>query len=716
MMAFSVFGQSIKATPWTTTTNPVVALAALGGGSGSGNPASAVTNNAANQIFSGPQTMQNAANQFSGTFNGAGTVSNAQNVAQATNGAFGGNIVTNGQSLITFIPTQIVITNFFALSTNKFIAFGTSPSVSGYAYNASMTWLDSNGDPQTGAFTNSVNTMVNDPTLGAPTYVVGTTPLDVSGFTYFFDTPAYFNYQTLQYQPGVAFANDGRNWNVDSGTGTFAVTNALLSQTISTTNAYTLGFTNTYFDFVGAIRSLPHAPFTGSGASLNQFPGGGKVVIPQGITKIGTNAFLYHEPFSIEICGAGPNSILDITNGDGSTAGLTFGTYNINADDPNTFPAIHIHDLIVVHENDVTNACLKIIKPDRLNIEHLITSTYGALLAGQGQFDGSGYACTNEIGLQIISFNGQMVSLYDINSANEWVGVDISADHLRVYAMDLEHCGGTGGAYHNSWGTNLFALGAGLKINGGYEHQWHGIHSFQCNITALISGAASTDEVFYGGDFGEAGNKRIVSVNPNDNPVMVHDMGKFGGTSPFGNDRMATFSGGVWSISTTNAFNVHSDGVFGAGVTALYYLTLGGNQVFSATASGVSMNGGGGVTNLQGAVNQTAGPYMTTNPVTGGLVPSYNAALFTNLPASALNYRSGFTNIPTLTASLPIVFNRPFSPSIGTNYWVGITFDSTLAGAISASATAKTTNGFTLTLNAAITGQQGIDYYAIPYQ
>jgi hypothetical protein len=83
-------------------------------------------------------------------------------------------------------------------------------------------------------------------------------------------------------------------------------------------------------------------------------------------------------------------------------------------------------------------------------------------------------------------------------------------------------------------------------------------------------------------------------------------------------------------------------------------------------------------------------------------------------PASS--YRAGITNIPTLTTSQAVLFRTPFSPTVGTNYCVNVSFDTALAAAVGFSTTAKTTNGFTVTLSGTITGAVQVDYAAWPYQ
>lgn len=86
------------------------------------------------------------------------------------------------------------------------------------------------------------------------------------------------------------------------------------------------------------------------------------------------------------------------------------------------------------------------------------------------------------------------------------------------------------------------------------------------------------------------------------------------------------------------------------------------------------------------------------------------------LASSNLVYRSGVTNIPNLSTSVAVVFSTPLPSAVGTNYWVGISFDTAIASAVNASATSKTTNGFTITLSAGIAGTTTVDYAAWPYQ
>ena len=84
------------------------------------------------------------------------------------------------------------------------------------------------------------------------------------------------------------------------------------------------------------------------------------------------------------------------------------------------------------------------------------------------------------------------------------------------------------------------------------------------------------------------------------------------------------------------------------------------------------------------------------------------------LSPSAIQYRAGTTNIASLATSQAVTFSSFFPSTVGTNYRVGIAFDSTLASAVSAAATSKTTNGFTITLSAGITGGVNVDWTALP--
>jgi hypothetical protein len=92
------------------------------------------------------------------------------------------------------------------------------------------------------------------------------------------------------------------------------------------------------------------------------------------------------------------------------------------------------------------------------------------------------------------------------------------------------------------------------------------------------------------------------------------------------------------------------------------------------------------------------------------------AATLPTIPSSFIIYRAGVTNIGNLATSVAATFTTPLPTTIGTNYYVAISFDQTIASAVSAAATSKTTNGFTISLSAGIAGTTTIDYLAIPYQ
>lgn len=114
----------------------------------------------------------------------------------------------------------------------------------------------------------------------------------------------------------------------------------------------------------------------------------------------------------------------------------------------------------------------------------------------------------------------------------------------------------------------------------------------------------------------------------------------------------------------------------------------------------------------------------TGNP--GNITGYYDARWATNIPwsgmspatvpSSALPIRAGFQAIGNLATSQAVTFTTPLASAVGTNYSVSISSDSTLASAVGFSATSKTTNGFTITLSAGVTGGIGVDYTAIPYQ
>ncbi len=111
------------------------------------------------------------------------------------------------------------------------------------------------------------------------------------------------------------------------------------------------------------------------------------------------------------------------------------------------------------------------------------------------------------------------------------------------------------------------------------------------------------------------------------------------------------------------------------------------------------------MTNSGGAVYFLSSP---TVPQTIVAKFSGDGSLITGLP-----YRAGTTNIGNLATTLLVTFTSPLSSA---NYAVGITFDTTLGAAVSAAATSKTANGFTISLSAGIAGGANLDYTAWPYQ
>jgi hypothetical protein len=106
--------------------------------------------------------------------------------------------------------------------------------------------------------------------------------------------------------------------------------------------------------------------------------------------------------------------------------------------------------------------------------------------------------------------------------------------------------------------------------------------------------------------------------------------------------------------------------------------------------------------------------WLATNSL--GSAAFASAGAFALSSTTNLNYRSGITNIPTLTTSQSVLFSTPFSPTVGTNYCVNVSFDTAIAAAVGFSTTSKTTNGFTITLSGTITGAEQVDYAAWPYQ
>ncbi|MES2367053.1 MAG: hypothetical protein V4563_14350 [Pseudomonadota bacterium] len=112
--------------------------------------------------------------------------------------------------------------------------------------------------------------------------------------------------------------------------------------------------------------------------------------------------------------------------------------------------------------------------------------------------------------------------------------------------------------------------------------------------------------------------------------------------------------------------------------------------------------------------------YRITSTSTNQILDSASSLAATQLtgtvPTSVLPYRSGITNLANLSTSQAVLFTTPFSPDVGTNYSVWISFDTVIATAVGAATTSKTTNGFTLTISAGIAGTTLFDYGAFPYR
>lgn len=181
----------------------------------------------------------------------------------------------------------------------------------------------------------------------------------------------------------------------------------------------------------------------------------------------------------------------------------------------------------------------------------------------------------------------------------------------------------------------------------------------------------------------------------------------------------------LWTtnISGTN-YTLTSLGTNFTTITNIYTNLISG-PVQIAVLSGTACTGSVSVASLadpslQGRYYDFAGetlhiPQADTNAAFIAALQVQIALLNTSMITN-LNYRSGITNIPTLTTSQAVLFSTPFSPTIGTNYSVSVSFDTALAAAVGFSTTSKTTNGFTITLSGTITGAVQVDYVAWPYQ
>ncbi|HZQ46679.1 MAG TPA: hypothetical protein VFC07_06695, partial [Verrucomicrobiae bacterium] len=122
----------------------------------------------------------------------------------------------------------------------------------------------------------------------------------------------------------------------------------------------------------------------------------------------------------------------------------------------------------------------------------------------------------------------------------------------------------------------------------------------------------------------------------------------------------------------------------------------------------------GGNTYLANLQGQAASGAMNVDAISANTASVGTLALGNALAPSALPYRAGTVSIGSLATSQAVTFSNPFPASVGTSYRVAITFDSTLSSPISASATGKTINGFTITLNAGINGGVNVDWTAFP--
>lgn len=113
-------------------------------------------------------------------------------------------------------------------------------------------------------------------------------------------------------------------------------------------------------------------------------------------------------------------------------------------------------------------------------------------------------------------------------------------------------------------------------------------------------------------------------------------------------------------------------------------------------------------TNL--VVSGTGGITVTAGTYTG------NGTNLTNLPPAAIQYRAGFSNLANLSVSQTVTFVVPFPASVGTNYTPSVSFlGAALAGSVSPSYNAITTNGFTVNLSVGITGGENFGWTAMPW-
>jgi hypothetical protein len=554
-------------------------------------------------------------------FNGGAMIGNG---AGLTNLQISANLLGNGFGLTnlnpssitrgtaTFQPSTTIVQTIPLVVTNDVFLFGTSTAAGTGVmhYNPSISWNDDNSVTHTGAWTNSTQTMALDIGLG-PAFVIDATPLDASAFTYSFSINANFDYNLNEFT-----IPQGLGWDINTGAGTFFATNNLTSALF--TNSYTIGLTNNY-DFWAAVKSLPFA------TNQTGFRGGGTVYVPPGLTFIGTNSALYHQGFALDIEGSlGGMSVLVITNGNGTTPGMLFGSVLQSTNDFSTYPAITIRNLVVCNQGDFTNAVLSIVQAATLYLENVTVAPFSSYL-GASQFGSGGGDCTNSIGIKISIGNGQQETLNNITVDAEHIGLDIRADHPTVVGLNLFRNGNSTGT--NSWPTNsVFSIrGAGIVLEGAIHEQYSGMQNFENYVDILNNEPVeNSPALFVGGDWGEVEGSaaRSATTFPNANAIRFIQNNAF--TPGTVSDKMLNFNGTGYTVSTTNNPGIESDFITGNGTNTAFVISLGGSPALTITNRSITANGAG-LSNIPSGAIQQLPRIPTAVTLTGSVFTFSNA-------------------------------------------------------------------------------------------
>lgn len=534
-----------------------------------------------------------------------------QSLFGTTNWVERGPVVRNTAS---FEPHTAIHAFVNLVQTNDDFPFGTSTTAATGAlhYNTNIVWIDDLSVSHTGAWTNATQTVAYD--VGLAALVIDATPLNAGNFTYSFSIEPNFDYNLHQFvvPQGVA-------WSANVGSGTFMITNNLVATLF--TNNYTLGFTNNY-DFAAHVHALPLA------TNQTGFRGGGLVEVPPGLNFTGTNAFVYHQGFALDIEGQlGGMTVLVITNGDGRLPGLLLGTDVQSPQDDNPFPEITMRNIVVCNQNDFTNYVLEIEQTAKTLLENVTVAPFSSYL-GNSQWGVGGTADSKAIGIGIFMANGQQCTLNNITVDAEHDGIEIRADHPTITGLNLYRNGAAGSS---GWATNSIysCPGVGLILDGSIANQITGTQFFDNYLDILNNQPTgeNSPNLIIGGDWGEGTsngkNARTGTMNPNANAMFFIQNNPFSpGTI---SDKMMMFTGTSYDVSVTNNPGIWSMYVFGNGSSSSFNIVQGGTSVLLVSNGIVSGNGFGiggipGFTGSFGIQTNSVGPHGITLKYSGGIV------------------------------------------------------------------------------------------------